>query len=557
MAASVATVVGLLTVVMAVRAEGDHVAFIERWPPPWLAPVGLGVVVLIVGSAWAMRDRPRAAAGGAVAAVGSLVPLWAELSWLPGALRAGVLAASPLAVAGVAHVLWRWSAENQRSSRPGLQATFVVAGLALLVHLLGYNPFADPGCARTCVDARPLLAGVVSTKAAVLITSSLSIVAVIMAVLTIPRSHHPPPPRPILVAGLVALSALAAAAALRVVLWGNPGTSNRLLLLQPAAVGLLGSVVCAVAARTFRTRAAVERMVSSLSGPEAALSNRGGVLGVHFAMQGGERWVDALGHDVDLAEGQAGAVLSDQSGPVLRLVLAGQADLEEVLAGITPAGRLALENARLSAVAKARLVDIQASQRRVVSALDTERRRIERDLHDGAQQRLVGVAFQLRAALAVVDSSTAALFQRPEHRVLEALERLRHLAHGMFPRVLGDEGLVAALEELVAASDVPATLDVHLRSDVGADAAMASYYTVVAALGHVVNPTTHTRVRISIMQGEGSLHLQVEAHAASKTVGSSDFVDVADRLGAIGGRITLSEAAEDGFVVSAVVPCGS
>jgi len=123
---------------------------------------------------------------------------------------------------------------------------------------------------------------------------------------------------------------------------------------------------------------------------------------------------------------------------------------------------------------------VQASQRRVVAMSDAERRRIERDLHDGAQQRLVSVAFHLRVALRDVNPATAAQLTGTEARIHDALAHLRQLAHGMFPSVLADEGLEAALEELLVASDIPATLDVQI-GDVGAAAAMADCTSWAAA----------------------------------------------------------------------------
>lgn len=88
-------------------------------------------------------------------AVGSLLPLWAAWSWLPGPVRAGVLAAAPLTVAGTAQVALGWPPEVSASARRTGRAVVVLAGAASLAHLLGYNPFADPGCARTCNDVRP------------------------------------------------------------------------------------------------------------------------------------------------------------------------------------------------------------------------------------------------------------------------------------------------------------------------------------------------------------------------------------------------------------------
>jgi signal transduction histidine kinase len=249
--------------------------------------------------------------------------------------------------------------------------------------------------------------------------------------------------------------------------------------------------------------------------------------------------------------------LSDESGPVLRLLVARGTYEGDVLAAVTPAIRLALQNAQLSAVAKARLADVQASQRRVVATSDAERRRIERDLHDGAQQRLVSVAFHLKVALAGVDPSTAAQLATAENRVRDALAHLRRLAHGIFPNVLAEEGLAAALDELVAASDVPTTLEIRSRVDVGAEPAMAAYATVAAVLGSVEHPAPGSRALISIDQEGNTLTVRADVEAISGAVGATDFIDVADRVGALGGRFTRSQTETGSTVVTAVIPCGS
>jgi signal transduction histidine kinase len=241
---------------------------------------------------------------------------------------------------------------------------------------------------------------------------------------------------------------------------------------------------------------------------------------------------------------------------MLRLLLARRADQEQALAGLNPAAWLALRNAQLAAVVKARLADVQASQRRVVAMSDAERRRIERDLHDGAQQRLVSVAFHLRVALRDVSPATAAQLTDTEARIHDALAHLRQLAHGMFPSVLAEEGLEAALEELLVASDIPATLDVQI-GDVGAAAAMAAYATVATALGSVGHPSAATRARISAVQDRETLTVRVEVQAGRRAAGSAVFSEVADRVGALGGRFTLSGTPENGTAVTAVIPCAS
>ena len=299
--------------------------------------------------------------------------------------------------------------------------------------------------------------------------------------------------------------------------WRLGGTAQPLACCfssQPCPVAIVGIAVCVVVTRTLRVRTAVDRLAARLSGPVAALS---GVQGVHFAVPGEARWVDVAGRDAtDLPGQDRYVVLSDESGPVLRLLVARGTDQGDLLAALTPATRLALQNAQLSAVAKARLADVQASQRRVVATSDSERRRIERDLHDGAQQRLVSVAFHLKVALASADPSTSVRLAAAEGQVRNALGQLRRLAHGIFPSVLADEGLAAALDELIAASDVPTTLDVRTRDDVGMETAMAAYATVAAVLNSIEHPAPDTRAVILVDRDGDTLTVSAEVQALSE-----------------------------------------
>jgi signal transduction histidine kinase len=532
----------------------------EHLVPAWVRPAELAAVAVVVAGTWAVRaDRPRASTGLAVGAVGALLPLWAALSWLPGPVRAGVLAATPLTVAGTAQVALGWPLEVSASARRVGQVVLVLAGSASLMYLLGYNPFADPGCARTCDDVRPILDGVLDTKSAVTITCVLTVVAAILAASTVLRGSPSSVPRGLIGAVALTLGLLAVSLAVRWARWGTTTPSVPLLVVEPFAVAVVGAVLCRVGIRTVRTRAAVNRLATQLSAPETALSDLSGgaIRDVQFAVPGDARWVDPAGRDVHDAPAPGRyVVLSGESGPMLRLLLAGRADQQQALAGLTPATWLALRNAQLAAVAKARLADVQASQRRVVAMSDTERRRIERDLHDGAQQRLVSVAFHLRVAFRGVDPATAAPLINTEARVRGALAHLRQLAHGIFPSVLADEGLQAALEELLAASDIPATLDIQ-AGNVGAAAAMAAYAAVAAALGNAGHPSTATQAQISAVQDRDTLTVRVEVHAGGRTTGAAAFSEVADRVGALGGRLTLSGTPEDGTVMTAVIPCAS
>jgi signal transduction histidine kinase len=561
LAAPLATTVAVVTVVASslVLVRYDPELLGERSTTPWLSFVELAAAVVMVAGAWLVRaTHPPASTGLAVATTASLLPLWAALPWLPGPVRAGVLAAAPLTVAGVAQVALGWPADPSSAARAG-RAVNVLAGAAALVHLLGYNPFADPGCFRICQDVAPLLGGLVTTQAAVTIASLLTIAAALVAAAAVLAATTARTPRSITGAVVVALGGLAISAAMRLAGWEDALASVSRFAPEPFAVALVGAVVWGIGFRTVRTRAAIDRLAAQLADPAAALRQSGGVIrGVQFLVPDDGRWVDAAGQDFgDPPAPGTDLVLSDASGPVLRLLLARRADQGEVLAGLTPATRLALRNAQLAAVASARLAEVQASQRRVVATSDAERRRIDRDLHDGAQQRLVSVAFHLRVALAGADPATGAQLTGAETRVRDALARLRRLAHGIFPSVLASEGLEAALDELVAASDVPTTLTVRI-DDVADAPAMAAYATVVAALDAVERPSAATRAQVSVVQDGTILTVRVEVAAGDGIVVAPDCTDAADRVGALGGRLTLAGPAQDGtMTVTAVLPCGS
>ena len=553
---SIATGVAVLTVLvsaLAVRAGDDPVAFAGRRFPAWLAVVGLILIGLIVGGLWATRTRPGASRGLAAATTGSLLPLWAAWSWLPDRVQAGVLAATPFAVV-VALVALNWSVPGSDNPRTAMRIVFALLVTSGVVHALGYNPFADSGCALTCVDVTPVLNGLMSTRSAVVVSCSLTIVGAVLAAMIVLKDSDRHTPRLIIGAVFVALCLQMVSAALRLATWADSTTAGLLLVLPAVSVAIVGIAVCVIVTRTLRVRTAVDRLAARLSGPVAALS---GVQGVHFAVPGESRWVDVAGRDAtDLPGQDRYVVLSDESGPVLRLLVARGTDQGDLLAALTPATRLALQNAQLSAVAKARLADVQASQRRVVAMSDNERRRIERDLHDGAQQRLVSVAIHLKVALAGADASTAVRLAAAESQVRNALGQLRRLAHGIFPSVLADEGLAAALDDLVAASDVPSTLDVRTRDDVSMETAMAAYATVAAVLDSVKHPGPNTRVVILVDRDGDTLTVSVEVEGAAGTVVLADFVNVADRVGALGGRLTTAEAVTGTTVITAVIPCG-
>jgi signal transduction histidine kinase len=242
----------------------------------------------------------------------------------------------------------------------------------------------------------------------------------------------------------------------------------------------------------------------------------------------------------------------------VRLVLSGWAEPGQVLSSLAPAGLLALENARLNAVGLVRLADVQASQRRIVEATDLERRRIERDLHDGAQQRLVAVAMHLSSARQRSLSGASDALIEGEAQIREALVALRRLAHDSLTAVLGTEGLEAGVEDLVAAC--PLRVEVQLALNAGPlpqPVQMAAYLTVAAGLDNVAAHARTDRAWVSVVQEAETLTVRVVDAGPGGAVVGRGLTAIADRVGALGGTFDLASDPQDGTTVTVRLRCGS
>ncbi|MGZ4613879.1 MAG: sensor histidine kinase [Kineosporiaceae bacterium] len=272
-----------------------------------------------------------------------------------------------------------------------------------------------------------------------------------------------------------------------------------------------------------------------LDGRHADLPAKGDTRAVTFVERDGER-IAAVVHDVALAE-----------NPGL------------VRAACAAAG-LALENERLQADLRARLDDLRASRARIVQAGDIERRRLERNLHDGAQQRLVSLAVALGLAEArlpadPVGARTVICTARRD--LGEALQELRELAHGIHPAILSDRGLGGALEALADRTPIPVELSVapgRLPEPVEA----AAYYVVAEA---VANATKHARadgVSVDVARADGRLLVTVadDGVGGAATSGGSGLRGLGDRVEALGGTFRVTSPRDRGTTVRAELPCG-
>lgn len=552
--ASALAVTGVVAATVIELARQTAPASFDRGLPPAVLALGAVAVTAIVTGAWLLRSpHPYAAAGLAVATVGFLVPMWAGVSWLSPSVRAAALATAPLATAGVALVALRWTPGPRWGSRE-LVAVYLLAGAAALVHLVGYDPFEDLGCMRTCVDTVPLAGEHLTTRLAQVLSGSLTIAASAVALAACRRARRSGVPVIVVVGVVGSTVLLAISAGVDITSGTSRAISDEFLVAIPAAAGLaVGAATFLAGMRVRGVRVAVERLLGELSatspaGPEGPL-----VAGVRFAVPAGSGWVDKAGRAADPPP-DGSVFLSDASGPVLGFATDRPQDLDGVLAGLTRASWLSLRNAQLAAVTRARVAEVQASRKRVCSASDAERLRIERDLHDGAQQRLVSAALHLSLARARLPKD-GELLGRAEAALRDALADLRRLTRGLFPSVLTNEGLRAALEELVRDAEVPATLEIGAVDDVAADAAMAAYATVATALEYASRQPVATAAHIQV-ESKGALVVAVSADHELGAPASVDYTAVDDRVGAAGGRLTVTNT-NGTTTVRAEIPCAS
>jgi signal transduction histidine kinase len=200
--------------------------------------------------------------------------------------------------------------------------------------------------------------------------------------------------------------------------------------------------------------------------------------------------------------------------------------------------------------------DLAASRARVVAASDQARRRIERDLHDGTQQRLVTLVLELRAAEAAAPPDLRAQIAHCVGELTATLDELRELARGIHPAILSDGGLRAALRALARRSPVPVDLDLDLPERLAEPVEVAAYYVASEALTNAVKYAGVDAVRIAGRVHDGRLTLVVgdDGPGGADPTGGSGLIGLADRVQAVGGTLTITSPPGGGTTVAAELP---
>ena len=236
-------------------------------------------------------------------------------------------------------------------------------------------------------------------------------------------------------------------------------------------------------------------------------------------------------------------------------------DDPELVEAVSAAAAIALENERLEAVSEARLVELKASRERIVTAGDAERRRIERDLHDGAQQRMVAIALQLRLIEGQIHEDPALaeeLVKAASSEMALSLSELRELARGIHPAVL-EHGLSAALDSLAVRSPVPTTVSFETSERLPERLEFAAYFVASEALANVAKyaDAEHVTMRVWRSGRTASIEIADDGVGGADDANGSGLRGLADRVEALDGRLRVRSAPGAGTVVTAEMPCAS
>jgi signal transduction histidine kinase len=221
-------------------------------------------------------------------------------------------------------------------------------------------------------------------------------------------------------------------------------------------------------------------------------------------------------------------------------------------------GLLRTHLAQLDAELRASLMELRASRSRLLEAGDAERRRLERDLHDGAQSRLVALAMLLRSAHRRADGELAEMLDRAQEELQTSLAELRELARGIHPAVLSERGLEPALQALASRAPVPVTVQAEAER-LPEPVETAAYFVVSEALTNVAKYAQATRATVVVRRFNGRVTVEVsdDGVGGADAARGSGLRGLADRVAALDGTLSLDSPAGHGTRVHAELPVGA
>ena len=575
--ALVALAAGLVNLALIVRA-GDA-------PPR--SPLYL--VIAIVGVSWsfvaaglvAWRRRPDNHTGALMVAVGLAYALpGLRLAQTPAGYTLYLLTAT-LPSAVLAHLLAVFP-DGRATSR--LQRVFIVANYATTVPLAFVQLLlVDPARLR-CPECPPDLLGTGGQHPygeAVMAVSDLWDVALagLLLWIVVSRWRRAPTPRrrglaPVVQVAVVLLVLFSVRQALRAVLSPPPPWLDGALDLAVLTTLMLWPLAfLAGLARSRLDRSAVGDLAIELEqAPSADRLQQALARALHdptvqlaYWLPDQQAFVDGATRPVELppAGGRSVTILRHDGDTVAALVHDAALDDEpELVQAVAATARLTIENQRLQAEVRAQLKEVRASRARIVEFGDAERRRVERNLHDGAQQRLVNLSLALGIARSQVPATTdgelAATLDEAAEELRLALAELRELARGIYPVILSEAGLGPALASLAERSPIPATVAAAPAHRLPARVEETAYYVASEALANAAKHARATAVTISARRCDGGLEVEVSVDGVGgANPDGSGLRGLADRVAALDGHLRVDSPTGRGTRITAELPCGS
>jgi signal transduction histidine kinase len=274
-------------------------------------------------------------------------------------------------------------------------------------------------------------------------------------------------------------------------------------------------------------------------------------------------WADVDGRAVDLAgldESRPMRLIQKDGTKVAALVHdPALLDEPELLDAATAAAGIALENGRLHAELRARLEELRGSRVRVIEAGQEERQRLERDLHDGAQQRLIALSLELGRLEGGLDGTTdaRARLRRARGEIATSLEELRAVARGLHPAVVSGHGLAVALESLAARALVPVRLTVDVQDRLPERLEVAAFYLVSESLTNVGKHASATSADVDVRHVDGEVVVEIvdDGVGGADTERGTGLRGLADRVEALDGRLRVWSPPGGGTRLRAEIPC--
>jgi signal transduction histidine kinase len=275
-----------------------------------------------------------------------------------------------------------------------------------------------------------------------------------------------------------------------------------------------------------------------------------------------EMFVDESGQRVELPDstsGRAWTAVEQDGRPVAAIVHdAALETTSELVQAAAAAASLAIDNERLKADLRARVEELRVSRLRIVEATDAARRRIERDLHDGAQQQLVALALELRIlrARAQDRDDLLPLVDGLSERLASALAELRELARGIHPSILTDQGLAPAIDALADRTPVAVSAAVDVTERLPKPVEAAAYFVVAEALTNVVKYARASSVEVDVRQANGSVLVRVadDGVGGVDVAAGSGLRGLQDRLAAVDGEMEIESPPGGGTRLRARIP---